>query len=165
MVNQSCSRYCGKMEAATIIAGNWLTVTFTKTQPADNEMNFTMQYSILWGSDIHINNNESYYLESSDHPDDYEPFKKCEWYIRAPYKHYLSIKFDYFELEESEGCRKDFLEARENRNRNAPFIGTYCGRKVNLEIVSFMHHMYLMFYSDSSKQTRGFSAIISAIPI
>lgn len=77
----------------------------------------------------------------------------------------MLIKFDYFELEDSQMCKNDFLEAREGRNENAPIIGTYCGRKENLQIASLMRKIYLMFFSNGSKQAGGFSAAISAVPI
>ncbi|KAH0555365.1 hypothetical protein KQX54_018020 [Cotesia glomerata] len=61
--------------------------------------------------------------------------------------------------------RYKLASAREGRNKNAPLIRTYCGRKESLEIASLMRRVYLMFFSDGSKQAGGFSAAISAVPV
>ncbi|KAH0555366.1 hypothetical protein KQX54_018033 [Cotesia glomerata] len=157
-------RYCGKVDDVSIISNNWLTITFAGIQSEESSLDFSIRYQSFCGSYIQLQSNQTYYLESPNYPDDYKRYKQCEWYIIAPYKHYLLIKFDYFELEDSKMCKNDFLEAREGRNENAPLIGTYCGRKENLEIVSLMRRVYLMFFSDGSKQAGGFSAAISAVP-
>ncbi|XP_074093841.1 protein tolkin-like [Cotesia typhae] len=157
--------HCGRLDAVRIIGSNWLTVTFAGIKSKESSLGFSIQYQSLCGGYIQLKSNETYYLESPNYPDNYKPYKQCEWYITAPYKHYLLIKFDYFELEDSKMCKNDFLEAREGRNENAPLIGTYCGRKENFKIASLMRKVYLMFFSNESKQAGGFSAAISAVPI
>ena len=38
----------------------------------------------------------------------------CEWHLQGASGHYLTIHFDDFNLQNSSGCEKDFVEIWEN---------------------------------------------------
>ncbi|XP_057332106.1 protein tolkin-like [Microplitis mediator] len=155
-------RYCGDVGSATIIASNFVTVKFASSQFENHRLGFILEYEAVCGGDIHLESNDTYYLESPNYPESYEPNKLCHWNIKAPYKHYIVIKFNYFELEESTGCKNDVLEAREGRRENAPIIGSFCGKKDRLEIASSGRRIVLKFVSNESKEAGGFFATFSA---
>ncbi|XP_057332105.1 protein tolkin-like [Microplitis mediator] len=158
----SRSRYCGDVGLATIIAGNFVTVEFMRSPFENHRPGFILEYEAVCGGDIYLESNDTYYLESPNYPESYEPNKLCHWNIKAPYKHYIVIKFNYFELEESTGCKNDFLEVREGRRENAPIVGSYCGKKDRLEIAASGRRIVLKFVSNESKEAGGFSATFSA---
>ncbi|XP_057332102.1 bone morphogenetic protein 1 homolog [Microplitis mediator] len=158
-------RYCGDVGSATIIASNFVTVKFARSQFENHRPGFILEYEAVCGGDIYLESNDTYYLESPNYPESYKPNKLCHWNIEAPSKHYIVIKFDYFELEESKGCKNDFLQVQEGRNENAPIIGSYCGKRDRLEIASLMRRIFLTFVTDGSKEAGGFSAAISTKPI
>ncbi|XP_057320897.1 dorsal-ventral patterning protein tolloid-like isoform X2 [Microplitis mediator] len=154
-------RYCEDVGSATIIASNFVTVKFARSQLENNRPGFILEYEAICGGDIHLESNDTYYLESPNYPESYKPYKQCHWNIKAPYKHYIVIEFDYFELEESKGCKNDFVKVQEGRNENAPIIGKYCGKNDYLEVASRMKRIFLTFVTDGSKEAGGFSAAIS----
>ncbi|XP_057322584.1 bone morphogenetic protein 1-like [Microplitis mediator] len=155
--------YCGDVESATIITNNFVTVKFARSQFENHRPGFILEYKAVCGGDIYLESDDTYYLESPNYPESYEPNKLCHWNIRAPYKHYIVIEFSYFELEESTGCKNDFLEVREAGSEGAPIIGSYCGKKDRLDIAAIMDRIVLTFVTNEMKEAGGFSAAISAI--
>ncbi|XP_014300074.2 dorsal-ventral patterning protein tolloid-like [Microplitis demolitor] len=159
------ARICGEDKTVIRTARNFVSVTYARNHYENYHLGFILKYETICGGDINLRSNDTYYLESPNYPELYKPYKQCHWNIKAPYKHYILIKFNYFELEESTGCKNDFVKVREGGNKNAPIIGTYCGENDNLEVASLMRRIFLTFVSNGWKEAGGFSATISAIPI
>lgn len=54
-------------------------------------------------------------IESSGYPTlPYRDNLFCEWHLEGPSGHYLTIHFEDFNLQNSSGCEKDFVEIWEN---------------------------------------------------
>ncbi|XP_008559195.1 tolloid-like protein 1 [Microplitis demolitor] len=159
------ARICGEDKTVIRTARNFVSVTYARNHYENYHLGFILKYETICGGDINLRSNDTYYLESPNYPELYKPYKQCHWNIKAPYKHYIVIKFNYFELEESTGCKNDFVKVREGGNKNAPIIGTYCGENDNLEVASLMRKIFLTFVSNGWKEAGGFSAAISAKPI
>ncbi|XP_057327310.1 dorsal-ventral patterning protein tolloid-like [Microplitis mediator] len=159
------SRICGEDKTVIVTASNFVSVTYARTRYENHHLGFILKYEAICGGDINLKSNDTYYLESPNYPESYGPNKYCHWNIEAPYKHYIVIKFDYFELEESTGCNNDFLEVREGRRENVSDGRSYCGKKDRLEITALTRKIDLTFISNGSKEAGGFSAAISAISI
>lgn len=54
-------------------------------------------------------------IESNGYPT--QPYTDdlfCEWRLRGPLGHYLTIRFEDFNLQNSSGCERDFVEIWEN---------------------------------------------------
>ncbi|XP_057322027.1 tolloid-like protein 2 [Microplitis mediator] len=159
------ARICGEDKTVIVTASNFVLVTYARTRYENYHLGFILKYEAICGGDIDLESNDTYYLESRNYPESYEPNKNCHWNIKAPYKHFVVIKFHYFELEESKNCKNDFVKVQEGRNENAPIIGSYCGKNDHLEVASLMRRIFLTFVSNESKEAGGFSAAISAKPI
>ncbi|XP_057331522.1 bone morphogenetic protein 1-like [Microplitis mediator] len=158
-------RYCGDVGSATMIASNFVTVEFMRSPFENHRPGFILEYEAICGGDIYLESNDTYYLESPNYPESYEPNKLCHWNIEAPHKHYVVIQLNYFELEESTGCKNDFLEVRKGRRENAPIFGSFCGKKDRFDIAAMMDRIVLRFVTNESKEAGGFSATFSAKPI
>ncbi|XP_057327302.1 dorsal-ventral patterning protein tolloid-like [Microplitis mediator] len=159
------ARICGKDKTVVVTASNFVSVTYARTRYENHHLGFILKYEAICGGNINLESNDTYYLESPNYPDSYEPNKYCHWNIEAPYRHFIVIKFDYFELEESTGCNNDFLEVRQGRHENVSVGRSYCGKKDRLEITALTRKIDLTFVSNESKGAGGFSATISVKPI
>ncbi|XP_057332107.1 dorsal-ventral patterning protein tolloid-like [Microplitis mediator] len=156
------ARMCGEDKTVIVTASNFVSVTYARKRYENYHLGFILKYETVCGGDIHLERDDIYYLESPNYPGSYEPNKQCYWLIKVPRKHYMLIKFNYFELEESEGCKNDFLEVREAGSDNAPIIGSYCGKRDRLEVAVMMNRVFLTFVTNRSKEAGGFSATISS---
>ena len=108
--------------------------------------------------------------------DKYKANFKWEWYLLAPEGHQIQIKFESFELEQSDGCRNDYLEIREAyfKDPNDPreIQGVYgavlarpmCGNNLPREIHSAGNMVWVHFHSDSDDITtyKGFKATFTS---
>ncbi|XP_057327308.1 protein tolkin-like [Microplitis mediator] len=163
--NPVLARICGKDKTVVVTASNFVSITYARTRYENYHLGFILKYEAICGGDINLESNDTYYLESPNYPEPYGPNKYCHWNIKAPYKHYIVIKFDYFELEESSGCNNDFFEVQEGRHKNVSVGRSYCGKKDRLEIAASGRRIDLTFVTNESKEAGGFSAAISAISI
>ena len=99
-----------------------------------------------------------------------------EWFLLAPEGHQIRIKFEAFELEQSEHCQNDYLEIREAyfRDPNNPIEieGIYgavlarpmCGKNLPKEIHSAGNMVWVHFQSDINATTtyKGFNATFTS---
>ena len=96
-----------------------------------------------------------------------------EWFLLATEGHQIKIKFESFELEQSEHCQNDYLEIREayfqDPNYPMEIRGVFgavlarpmCGNNLPREIHSAGNMVWVHFRSDSNPTTtyKGFKAI------
>ena len=99
-----------------------------------------------------------------------------QWYLLAPEGHQIRIKFESFELEQSEHCQNDYLEIREAYFYNPSFPvgieGVFgavharpkCGTDSPGEIHSAGNMVWVHFRSDSNATTtyKGFKATFTS---
>jgi hypothetical protein len=77
----------------------------------------------------------------------------------------LKLDFrDEFKLEDSPGCRFDFLEVRDGQHGFSNFLGNFCGPNFPPEITSKTRYLWLRFHSDENIEGKGFKAVWSMIP-
>ncbi|XP_044176705.1 tolloid-like protein 2 [Acropora millepora] len=99
-----------------------------------------------------------------------------EWYLLAPEGHQIQIKFESFELEQSEHCQNDYLEIREAYFQDPNFpeeikgvcgavlARPMCGNNLPSEIHSAGNMVWVHFHSDSNDTTtyKGFKATFTS---
>ncbi|XP_015770167.1 PREDICTED: tolloid-like protein 2 isoform X1 [Acropora digitifera] len=99
-----------------------------------------------------------------------------EWYLLAPEGHQIQIKFESFELEQSDDCQNDYLEIREayfeDRNNPIKIQGVFgavlekpkCGTDSPGEIHSAGNMVWVHFHSDRNPATtsKGFKATFTS---
>ena len=98
----------------------------------------------------------SYGIIKSPGTPEYLPNKNCEWIITVGDGQQIELNFKYFELEFNGVCKFDGLEIRNGGNSYSPLIGQFCGDTMPDTIKSFSNQLYLKFYSDSSRNGKGF---------
>ncbi|XP_044742461.1 uncharacterized protein LOC123304958 isoform X2 [Chrysoperla carnea] len=100
-------------------------------------------------------------------PDDdkYPNKTDCVRVIEAPKDHLILLDFrEYFELEQSQDCKFDYLEVRDGAYGFSDLIGVYCGVGFPDMITSSGRYLWLHFSSDDSIELRGFKAVFEFVP-
>uniref|UniRef100_UPI00398F64EE cubilin n=1 Tax=Pristiophorus japonicus TaxID=55135 RepID=UPI00398F64EE len=98
-------------------------------------------------------------ITSPGHPTDYPHGGKCIWYISVQPGYVIRLTFTSFNIEYHMNCSKDYVEVYDNGTISSDRpIGRYCGRSIPPSITSRGNMMSLLFVSDSSIATEGFSA-------
>uniref|UniRef100_A0A3Q3MXM2 Cubilin n=1 Tax=Mastacembelus armatus TaxID=205130 RepID=A0A3Q3MXM2_9TELE len=98
-------------------------------------------------------------ITSPGHPTNYPHGASCTWYISVTPGNLIRLSFQSFNLEYHANCNFDYLEVYDNGTvETGTKIGRYCGRSVPPSITSTDNLLTLLFVSDSSLATEGFSA-------
>ncbi|XP_078731465.1 dorsal-ventral patterning tolloid-like protein 1 [Lampetra fluviatilis] len=97
-------------------------------------------------------------ITSPNWPDRYPSRKECTWTITATPGHRVKLAFKEFEVEPHQDCAYDHVEVFDGENSVAPSLGRFCGMRRPLPVVSSGSAMLLKFFSDASKQRKGFQA-------
>ncbi|XP_077015414.1 cubilin-like [Tamandua tetradactyla] len=79
----------------------------------------------------------------------------CEWHLQAPAGHFLTIRFEDFNLQNSSGCEKDFVEIQETRSPGH-VLGRYCGSTVPSSVDTSSNVAMVRFVTDGSVTASGF---------
>ncbi|XP_067869413.1 cubilin isoform X2 [Heterodontus francisci] len=101
---------------------------------------------------------------SPGHPTDYPHGAKCIWHISVQSGYIIRLTFNSFNIEYHMNCTKDYVEMYDNGTiSSGRLIGRYCGWSIPPSITSSDRMMGLLFVSDSSIATEGFSASYEAL--
>ncbi|XP_063003684.1 cubilin [Elgaria multicarinata webbii] len=97
-------------------------------------------------------------FSSPNFPEPYPMNVECVWNIPSSPGNRLQLSFTEFQMEESEGCTKDYVEIREG-SFSGQLLGRYCGNSLPVNYTSITaHSLWVKFASDSSDSRRGFQA-------
>lgn len=84
--------------------------------------------------------------------------KDLTWIISGPELGTVSLSFTRMDIETNLGCRYDFVEIRDGKDADAPFLGRFCGKKIpDVVMVSTTNHVRVKFHSDASTSGKGFA--------
>ncbi|XP_059183305.1 cubilin [Centropristis striata] len=98
-------------------------------------------------------------ITSPGHPTSYPHGANCTWFISVTPGNLIRLSFDSFNLEYHVNCNFDYLEVYDNGTvQTGTKIGRYCGRSVPPSITSTDSVLTLLFVSDTSLVSEGFSA-------
>ncbi|KAF6722152.1 Cubilin [Oryzias melastigma] len=98
-------------------------------------------------------------ITSPGHPTSYPHGANCTWFISVQPGNLIRLSFNSFNLEYHYDCNYDYLEVYDNGTvETGKKIGRYCGRSVPPSITSSERQLTLLFVSDYSLSTEGFSA-------
>ncbi|KAG9276492.1 cubilin [Astyanax mexicanus] len=98
-------------------------------------------------------------ITSPGHPTDYPHGANCTWYISVAPGNIIRLSFTTFNLEYHTNCNYDYVEIYDNGTAlTGNLLGRYCGRSVPPSLTSTDNLMTILFVSDSSLSTEGFSA-------
>lgn len=103
-------------------------------------------------------NNMEFY--SPGYPNQYPNKIDCVMYLQAPHGFNIMMYFmDKFSVEESEGCKFDFIELRDGPFGYSKFIARFCGEGFPVTIHTESRFLWARFSSDDLVQFDGFRAV------
>uniref|UniRef100_A0A8C5UZ61 Cubilin n=1 Tax=Microcebus murinus TaxID=30608 RepID=A0A8C5UZ61_MICMU len=79
----------------------------------------------------------------------------CEWHLQGLSGHYLTISFEDFNLQNSSGCERDFVEIWDNHT-SGNVLGKYCGNAIPDSIDTSSNVALVRFVTDDSITASGF---------
>lgn len=90
------------------------------------------------------------------YPGSYPVNIECIWMLEANEGNSLSLTLESMDLEDSDGCNRDYVEVREESERGS-LIGVYCGNQLPGAIHS-RGSIWMKFKSDDDNVGEGFMA-------
>ncbi|CAB1340813.1 unnamed protein product [Coregonus sp. 'balchen'] len=130
-----------------------------KTDSSVSNHGFTASYdSAMEGCGTTLNA-PSGSLTSPGHPNNYPHGANCTWYISVAPGNLIRLSFTSFNMEYHTSCNYDYVEVYDNGTvATGTKLGRYCGRSVPPSLTSTDNLMTVLFVSDISLATEGFSA-------
>uniref|UniRef100_A0A8B9N9X7 Cubilin n=1 Tax=Accipiter nisus TaxID=211598 RepID=A0A8B9N9X7_9AVES len=154
-------RYCGTTIPHPITSfGNALVVNFISNNNIAAR-GFHATYaasSSSCGGTFHMDRGA---FNSPGYPEPYPLNTECVWTILSSPGNRLQLSFITFQMEDSSGCSKDYLEIREE-NDTGTLAGRFCGNSLPSNYTSTVGYvLWVKFVSDSSGTGVGFKATFS----
>ncbi|XP_016063136.1 PREDICTED: membrane frizzled-related protein isoform X2 [Miniopterus natalensis] len=88
----------------------------------------------------------------------------CTWHISVPAGHGIELWFHNFSLEAQEECKFNYVEVYETSNSGAlSLLGRFCGAEPPPRLLSSHHQLAVLFRTDHSISSVGFSATYRAL--
>ncbi|XP_054027363.1 cubilin [Dryobates pubescens] len=95
-------------------------------------------------------------IESLGYPEQQYPDNLlCEWLLQGPRGHYLTIRLEGLDVQNSSECTNDFVEIREY-NASGNVLGRYCGNTLPDAVDTSDSFAYVKFATDGSVRAGGF---------
>ncbi|XP_035743302.1 cubilin-like [Vespa mandarinia] len=163
--NELLGRYCNHSRPGPVIAlGNEVTLYF-HSDGSGQDAGFQIHYSTVEGipgcGGIFTSNVGS--IHSPGSLSSYQANINCEWKIQLRPGEKIQITWQKFSLEESTSCNFDAVEIYDGDSTNSPLIGRYCGDIIPPTLKSSSNNMVIIFTSDWSFETEGFSLFYEVI--
>ncbi|XP_021476232.2 cubilin [Oncorhynchus mykiss] len=151
--------YCGNTMPAMLQSTQRSMYIRFKTDSSVSNHGFTAAYdSAMEGCGATLNA-PSGSLTSPGHPNNYPHGANCTWYISVAPGNLIRLSFTSFNMEYHISCNYDYVEVYDNGTvATGTKLGRYCGRSVPPSLTSTDNLMTVLFVSDISLATEGFSA-------
>ncbi|XP_008565950.1 PREDICTED: cubilin [Galeopterus variegatus] len=148
------SKFCGISLPSSQLSSREVMYLRFRSDNSPTHIGFKAKYSIAQcGGTV---TGQSGVIESIGHPT--HPYRDnlfCEWHLQGLSGHYLTIHFEDFNLQNSSGCEKDFVEIWENHT-SGNFLGRYCGNTLPDSIDTSSNVALVRFVTDDSLTALGF---------
>ncbi|XP_063906395.1 tolloid-like protein 1 isoform X2 [Zophobas morio] len=103
-------------------------------------------------------------IQSPSFPNKYPPNKRCSWEIVARVDRVVLFNFTHFDIEGhnrthsiKERCEKDRLEFFGESENVTKHLGTYCGSRLPVPLISESTRTKIVFFSDNTVERKGFA--------
>ncbi|KAH8352319.1 hypothetical protein KR084_003439, partial [Drosophila pseudotakahashii] len=97
-------------------------------------------------------------FSSPYYPASYPPNIECVWVLQANKGNSIILTIESMDIEDSEGCNRDYLEVRESSDKGN-LIGAYCGHGQQVPMIIHSHSsIWMKFRSDDDNVGDGFVA-------
>ncbi|XP_029134023.2 cubilin [Labrus bergylta] len=154
------SRLCGNTRPSTQHStGSTMLLRF-RTDTSFTHKGFKAKYSIATCGGTYIGQRGT--VHSPGFPDsNYPDSSNCEWYMEGPTGHYLTLTYESFSLQTTQGCTADYVEIRDY-NASGRLLGRHCGSNLPAALDTSDSFAYVRFVSDTSGNAAGFSLTFEA---
>ena len=96
-------------------------------------------------------------ITSPNYPRNYHNSKTCTWKLEAPQGRRIGLKFLDFDLEQSSGCRYDWLKVYNGGSDSSPVLkDKLCGASRPSNTASSGNQLFLKFHTDGDASKTGF---------
>ncbi|XP_071475764.1 cubilin [Marmota flaviventris] len=148
------SKFCGISLPSSQLSSREVMYLRFRSDNSSTHVGFKAKYSIAQcGGTV---TGQSGIIESNGYP--YLPYPNnvfCQWHLQGLSGHYLTIHFEDFNLQNSSGCEKDFVEIWENHT-SGNALGRYCGSAIPDDIDTSSNVASVRFVTDGSGIAPGF---------
>lgn len=101
-------------------------------------------------------------LLTPSYPKSYPNNAECDWDIDVPNGFHIELKFEAFQLEQSENCKNDFVEAFNYIDGVWVSMEKICGRNNPPFINSTSNKMRIIFRSNNKTTGSGFKVCFNS---
>ena len=115
---------------------------------------FYLPFLIVCGGYLYHRSYGARYIQSPDYPNSYPDNMKCIYDINAAYGNII-LNFTSFELEASDGCKKDWIKIYDGSISNDTLVQTRCGNDRTPYITTALR-VLIVFHSDMAVARKGF---------
>ncbi|XP_064190205.1 cubilin [Anguilla rostrata] len=152
-------RYCGNQEPDLVQSTQRSMFIRFRTDASVSNHGFTAQYESAEEGCGETLNDPSGTVTSPGHPTNYPHGANCTWFISVAPGNIIRLSFTSFNLEYHHNCLYDYVEVYDNGTaETGTKLGRYCGRSVPPSLTSTDNLLTILFVSDASLATEGFSA-------
>uniref|UniRef100_W5MX16 Cubilin n=1 Tax=Lepisosteus oculatus TaxID=7918 RepID=W5MX16_LEPOC len=152
-------RYCGLQIPSLIQSTQRSMFILFHTDSSVTNHGFTAEYNYAEAGCGGTLTESSGTVTSPGHPTNYPHGANCTWYITAAPGHIIRLSFTSFNLEYHHECLYDYVDVYDNgTTATGSLLGRYCGRSVPPSLTSTDNLLTILFVSDASLATEGFSA-------
>ncbi|KAK2147338.1 hypothetical protein LSH36_558g01028 [Paralvinella palmiformis] len=149
-------RYCGNVtdnlpRIASPAASLWL---LFKTDHLESWQGFQLEYSFQSCGGVMTAPNGV--ISSPNYPASYDDNNDCAWKIQASEGQQIKIHFTAVNIQQSDDCKKDYIDIYNGGLASSPSAGHYCGSVLPPDLLSMSHELRVQFHSDGSISAPGF---------
>ncbi|XP_037084279.1 tolloid-like protein 2 [Pollicipes pollicipes] len=151
--------FCGAKAPHPITASrNEMYMTFTSDGSVQRK-GFIGAHSTVCGGYLYAEWEVQHLYSHAKYGDEnYDNRAECDWTIEAPVGYNVRLRFLTFELEDEQDCGYDGVEVLDGFDETAHVPHKYCGNQVPPPIVSTREVLRVLFKSDDTINSKGFSA-------
>ncbi|RZB39104.1 CUB, FXa inhibition, and/or EGF CA domain containing protein [Asbolus verrucosus] len=152
------AKFCGRDgQKAVTSTANKMYVSYVYNNRGQHR-GFSADYEVICGDHLYVGNQTQ--LTSPGYPDQYPHNKKCIWKIEVRETKRAALTFQFFDLEQTNGCLSDYLEIRDGLTEDSDLIGVFCNSTTPGDIIATSNYLFVKFVSDGSERRGGFAATI-----
>ncbi|KAI4498132.1 hypothetical protein M0802_006618 [Mischocyttarus mexicanus] len=157
--DDNLGRYCNHSRPGPLTASGNDIMLYFHSDSSGQDAGFQIHYSTVEGIPGcgGIFTSDSGTIHSPGSLSSYHANMNCEWKIQLPPGEKIKIAWHKFDLEESTSCHYDAVEIYDGDSTNSPLIGRYCGTSMPPTIKSTSNIVVIVFMSDWSYESEGFS--------
>ncbi|XP_019407837.1 PREDICTED: astacin-like metalloendopeptidase isoform X1 [Crocodylus porosus] len=147
-------KYCGVAPLPALVASGHMMLIEFVSDMAIAGTGFTASYShVKCGGTF---TNAYGVITSPNYPNKYPKNQDCFWIVGAPPGYQIFLKVVFFELEDIDECRYDYLVIHNGSRPTSPAVGPYCGTMKIPEFTSTENFVLVEFHSDIVWVFHGF---------